>query len=78
MKNYISALFLGALSTPLGVVRAQDPFADQVISYTPGTGINTSFETPSAALGAAGILGDDHRSGFLPIPTLSASAMAVS
>jgi hypothetical protein len=51
MKNHFSALLLGALLAPFGVVQAQDSFADQVISYTPGTGINTSFETTSAALG---------------------------
>jgi hypothetical protein len=51
MKNHISALFLGALLAPLGVVHAQDNFADQVISYSAGTGINSSFETASAALG---------------------------
>jgi hypothetical protein len=32
--------------------RAQDPYADSVVSYTPGTGINTSYENSAAALGA--------------------------
>ena len=39
------------LATAL-VARAQDNYADTVVSYTPGTGINTSFENSSAALGA--------------------------
>lgn len=36
----------------VGSSRAQDPFADSVISYVPGTGESTSFENSSAALGA--------------------------
>ena len=31
---------------------AQDPYAESVVSYTPGTGINASYEHSSTALGA--------------------------
>lgn len=34
------------------VARADDPYADSVVGYTPGTGINASFQNSSAALGA--------------------------
>ncbi len=44
---------MGAFLAPLGALHAQDNFADQVVSYTTvGTGINTSYENASAALGA--------------------------
>jgi hypothetical protein len=52
MKTYLHALVLGASLGSAGLLRAADPYADQVIGYTPGTGINTSFENTSAALGA--------------------------
>lgn len=52
MKNYLGALTLGALVCPAGLLHATDPYADQVIGYTPGTGINTSYENTGAALGA--------------------------
>jgi hypothetical protein len=52
MKTYLGALTLGAFLSPAGLLHASDPYADQVISYAPGTGINTSFENSSAALGA--------------------------
>jgi len=52
MNKKQGALLLGAFSILFGIAQAGDPFADQVISYTPGTGINTSYETPSVALGA--------------------------
>lgn len=52
MKTYFCSLTLGALLAPAGLLHATDPYADQVIGYVPGTGINTSFENTSAALGA--------------------------
>lgn len=52
MKTYLRALTLGACFSPAGLFGAADPYADQVTSYTPGTGINTSFENSSSALGA--------------------------
>lgn len=52
MKNYLGALTLGAVVCPAGLLCAADPYADQIISYTPGTGINTSYEITGSALGA--------------------------
>jgi hypothetical protein len=52
MKTYLRALTLGACFSPAGHLCASDPYADQVTSYTPGTGINTSYENTNAALGA--------------------------
>lgn len=52
MKHYLGALVLGALVCPAGLLHATDPYADQVISYTPGTGANASYQNTSAALGA--------------------------
>jgi len=43
---------LGLLIAAGLFARADDPYADSVISYAPGTGINTSYETPAVALGA--------------------------
>jgi len=52
MKKTILAILWSGLSIPLGIIHAQDPFADQVVSYTPGTGINASYVLPNSALGA--------------------------
>jgi len=52
MKTYLRALTLGAFLCPAGLLDAADPYADQVIGYTPGTGINTAFENSNSALGA--------------------------
>jgi hypothetical protein len=41
-------LFMAASS----LARAQDSYADSVVSYTPGTGISTSYEDSNAVLGA--------------------------
>ncbi len=46
-------IVFGLLLATSAIVHAQnDPYADSVISYTPGTGLNTSYENSSAALGA--------------------------
>jgi hypothetical protein len=42
----------GLMLAAVAVSRADDPFADSVISYVPGTGENTSYENSGAALGA--------------------------
>ncbi len=47
----IAAIF-GLLAAGTVVALGQDPYADSVVSYVPGTGINSSFETSTAALGA--------------------------
>jgi hypothetical protein len=52
MKTYFRALLSCALLGSTGLLHAADPYADQVISYTPGTGFNTSYENTNAALGA--------------------------
>ncbi len=47
-----TAVVCGLLLAAVVSSRAQDPFADSVVSYVPGTGQNTSYENSSAALGA--------------------------
>jgi hypothetical protein len=46
------AIVCGLILAAVGSSRAQDPYADTVVSYVSGTGENTSFENSSAALGA--------------------------
>jgi hypothetical protein len=45
----LAGICLAAAAVPS---RAQDPYADTVVSYTPGTGISASYEDSGAALGA--------------------------
>jgi hypothetical protein len=47
-----AAIVCGLILAAVGSSRADDPFADSVVSYVPGTGENTSYENSSAALGA--------------------------
>ncbi len=47
-----TAVVCGLILAAVVSSRADDPFADAVISYVPGTGLNTSYENSSAALGA--------------------------
>jgi hypothetical protein len=47
-----TAVICGLVLAAVASSRADDPFADSVISYVPGTGQNTTYENSSAALGA--------------------------
>jgi len=47
-----TAVLCGLMLAAVASSCADDPFADSVVSYVPGTGENTSFENSSAALGA--------------------------
>ena len=47
-----AAICCGLILAAVVSSRADDPYADTVVSYTPGTGLNTSFENSGAALGA--------------------------
>jgi hypothetical protein len=47
-----TAVACGLLLAAVASSRADDPYADSVVSYVSGTGENTSFENPDAALGA--------------------------
>lgn len=49
LKIWIVCILFMAASL---LARAQDSYADSVISYTPGTGINTSYENSNAVVGA--------------------------
>ena len=51
MKLKIIAACGLLVSTAL-IAHGQDNYADSVVSYAPGTGIDTNYETSSAALGA--------------------------
>jgi hypothetical protein len=44
-------VFAAALSGPAGVFAAGDPWAAQVVSYSPGSGVNAGYDNPSSALG---------------------------
>jgi hypothetical protein len=46
------AIVCGLILAAVGSSRADDPFADTVVSYVPGTGENTAYEDSAAALGA--------------------------
>jgi hypothetical protein len=46
------AIVCGLVLAAVASSRADDPFADSVISYVSGTGQNTAYERSSAALGA--------------------------
>ena len=48
ITNILAAAFFAACVS----ARAQDNWADSVVSYVPGTGQNTAYETSGAALGA--------------------------
>jgi len=44
---------IAAAAVAMGAASAQaDPFADNVVSYTPGTGVDAAFNDPTAALGS--------------------------
>ncbi len=48
IKTIVCGLFLAVAATS----RADDPYADSVVSYVPGTGISSSYENTNAPLGA--------------------------
>ena len=51
MRTVSIAVVVSAASASFAAV-SDDPFADRVVSYTPGTGVAAGFDDPTTALGA--------------------------